>query len=253
MIKSYEDICKEKSKVTYDTEYESTSTKKVKAHLGTLESDSSGHFGKHAVEKFRGKKILDILLTKEFKTVLDVGAGKLEAVEEFLQAGKTVDVCDFSDSFYLQNSTLDISELNEFHTGDFNEIDIDRTYDAVWCSHVLEHQLNPNMFLKRLHSKVKEGGYLAIVIPPRKPFIVGGHVSMWNGGLLLYHLILSGLDCCDAQLLQYDYNIGVVVKKKTIKSFPKIKYDIGDLHLLSKYFPMDICEGFNGDVMQINI
>jgi len=37
MIKSYKDLCEEKEKIKYDTIYESSSTEKVKATLGTLE------------------------------------------------------------------------------------------------------------------------------------------------------------------------------------------------------------------------
>lgn len=64
---------------------------------------------------------------------------------------------------------------------------------------------------------MKEGGYLSIIVPTRKPLIVGGHVTIWNAWLVLYNLILAGFDCskyCD--ILQYDYNIGIIIKKKTI-------------------------------------
>ncbi|MFY0650409.1 MAG: hypothetical protein JXQ96_00180 [Cyclobacteriaceae bacterium] len=104
-----------------------------------------------------------------------------------------------------------------------------------------------------MHSLLKEGGYLSIVIPPRKPFIVGGHVSMWNGGLLIYHLILAGFDCSNIQLLQYDYNIGIVLKKRSIEPFPSINYDLGDIDILKEYFPFEAAEGFNGDIMSLNI
>ena len=49
------------------------------------------------------------------------------------------------------------------------------------------------LFLKKVHSLLNEGGYLAIIVPPRKPFIVGGHVTIWNAGLVLYNLILASL------------------------------------------------------------
>ena len=108
------------------------------------------------------------------------------------------------------------------------------------------------MFLKKIYSTISENGVLCIIVPPRKPFIIGGHASLWNGGLLLYHLILAGFDCSKAKLIQYDYNIVVILKKKKINKFPKLRMDVGDLDLLGKFFPKKISEGFNGDIMRIN-
>lgn len=250
---NYDEISKQKSNTPYDTTYHSTAVNSQPAVMGTIEKDASGDFGKHEKEVFRGKKIFNIFKDKDFKTVLDVGAGKLEVTEELIKEGKIVDISEFEDSYYLNKTTFDINQIRNIHIGDINTKEINEKYDAIWAAHILEHQPNPNIFLKKLHYLLNEGGYLAIVVPPRKPFIVGGHVNMWNGGLLLYHLILAGFDCSDAQLLQYDYNIGVVVRKKTINPFPKIKYDLGDLNILKKYFPIDIAEGFNGDIMSINV
>ena len=249
----YTKLKKTKESVIYNTTYKSSRLPSRDAKLGTIEQDASGHHGKFDSEKFRGEKIFNILKGKDFKTVLDVGAGKLEVVEELLKLDKTVDICECETSWYLSNTTVDTDKIRNIHIGDINTIDIKERYDAIWAAHILEHQLNPNIFLTKLHSLLNEGGYLTIVVPPRKPFIVGGHVNMWNGGLLLYHLILAGFDCSEAQLLQYDYNIGIVVKKKTISPPPKINYDLGDLDILKKYFPIKICEGFNGDIMEINI
>tara|TARA_R110000772_G_scaffold20466_1_gene56645 strand:- start:8489 stop:9259 length:771 start_codon:yes stop_codon:yes gene_type:complete len=249
----YKKLSERKNKIGYDTKFYSSSYKEPLTMLGTIEKDASGHFGKHTPEKFRGVKIFDIFKKKNFKSVLDIGAGKMEVTEILFNMGKQVDVCEYEDSYYLSQSEIMSDNVNKFYFGDFNEIEFDNNYDAIWASHILEHQLNPNIFLKKIFSILNEGGYLSIVIPPRKPFIVGGHVSMWNGGLLLYHLVLAGFDCSDIQLLQYDYNIGIVLKKKSIVNFPKIRFDLGDLDILKKYFPLDIEEGFNGDIMNINI
>ena len=40
--------------------------------------------------------------------------------------------------------------------------------------------------------------------------------------------------------------------KKKINKFPKLRMDVGDLDLVSKFFPKKISEGFNGDIMRIN-
>ena len=52
-------------------------------------------------------------------------------------------------------------------------------------------------FLGKIRNVVKEGGLVGIVVPPRKPFITDGHVSLWNAGLVVYHLVLAGFDCSE--------------------------------------------------------
>ena len=88
---------------------------------------------------------------------------------------------------------------------------------------------------------------IAITVPPLKHQIVGGHVSLWNVGLLLYRLILVGLDCSAARYGTYGYNIGVVLNKKSI-TLPQLKYDNGDIETLRDYFPVSVNQGFNGQL-----
>ena len=107
-----------------------------------------------------------------------------------------------------------------------------KKYDAILCSHVLEHQENILIFLDKIYNSLKENGYLCILVPPRKPFIISGHVNLFNPGLLLYRLILSKMNCKKAQVVSYDYNICIILKKKSIK-LPKIlKLDADTLDFL---------------------
>ena len=129
---------------------------------------------------------------------------------------------------------------------------IEKKYDLVWISHLLEHQVNIHFFLQKVFSMVEESGYLAIAVPPRKPFIVSGHVNLFNPGLLVYRLVLAGFDCSSAKVFQYDGNICVLVKKKEA-DIPRLNYDIGDLEKLSSFFPILIDEGFNGDFFFCNL
>ncbi len=249
----------DKKDTTYTLQYSSSAKEDCTAQLGTIEKDACGHYGSFSKEIFRGKKIFDLLLQKPFATVLDVGAGKLEATAAFIDSAKIVDICDFDDGLYYSATEVDKTKINQLHIGDFLQLKFEKQYDAVWCAHVLEHQLNPNIFLKKLFSLVKEGGYLTIIIPPRKPIIVGGHVSIWNAGLLLYHLVHAGFDCSDAIVRQYDYNIGIIIQKHSIaiEDFPHIHYDRGDLIKLKNYFPKVLqkqieTDSFNGDIIKIN-
>ena len=174
--------------------------------------------------------------------VLDVGSGQKEKHAELIrQAGHTVETVDFYD--------------NNTYTGDYNSLEIKKVYDGIWCAHCLEHQLNVQSFLKKIKSNLKEGGWLAITVPPLKHQIVSGHLSLWNAGLLLYNLIIAGFNCEDAKVKTYDYNISIVVKNKSFES-PQLSYNHGDLITLYDYFPKQLernKEGFfDGQIKELN-
>ena len=72
-------------------------------------------------------------------------------------------------------------------------------------------------------------------------------------GLLLYNLVIAGFDCSEASCITYDYNIGIIVRKKEIDLTKlNLSFDKGDIEKLSKYFPMNVSHGFNGDIKKIN-
>ena len=123
--------------------------------------------------------------------------------------------------------------------------------DVIWASHVLEHQVNPGVFLGRMADDLYPGGYLAITVPPAKPQIVGGHVTIWNAGLLLYHLVLAGFDCSRAMVHCYGYNISVIVQYEPI-TLPPLIYGMGDIELLADYFPIPVHQGFDGNINSVN-
>jgi len=175
-----------------------------------------------------------------FNTLLDIGSGpKSSAYSLFTDNGKTVTRQDINPDY--QPDLL----------GDFNNLAIVDQYDCVWCSHVLEHQLNVNHFLTKIFHTLKDGGVLAITVPPRKDEIVGGHVALWNAGLLLYNLILAGFDCKNAAVKSYGYNISVIVEKKTA-ILPNLNYDTGDINALNEFFPLGVFEGFDGNIQELN-
>ena len=82
------------------------------------------------------------------------------------------------------------------------------------------------------------GGVLAVTVPPYESVIMGGHVSLWNAGLLLYRLVLAGVNCRDAQIKTYDWDISVIVSvKEIIDVRDKLVYDMGDLRTIREYLP----------------
>ena len=202
--------------------------------------------------KFSRRGLQYLLDNYDFSTVLDIGSGEGLHADLFLKYGKQVTALDYGESVYFKKAIN--SEQLHLIIADFNQYEFNRQFDCIWASHVLEHQLNSNLFLKRCFSLLKEGGLFAITVPPPYPFaIVGGHVSFWNAGLVLYNLVLSGFDCKYATVLKYDYcNITVIVEKRSIV-LPCISYDKGDIEKLVNYFPIGFFEGIYGDIEQINI
>jgi len=234
----------------YNLVYSSSAVDEIKATLGTIESDASGFDGLHSPEVFRGKKIIDKLLTLNFDTVLDIGAGECKQSEYLKSHNKKVYTCDYGIGIHNVEQSYD-------YVGDFNKLIFNKKFDAVLCSHILEHQLNVNLFLKNLVSVTKQNGYIVIIVPPRKPFLIGGHVSLWNAGLVLHNLILAGVDCSqECYIKQYDYNIGIIVKnvKNNIENI-NLTYDAEDItNLLSGFFPSSLKarDGMNGDILELN-
>jgi len=165
-----------------------------------------------------------------FNTVLDIGSGDGDHAAFFRNMGKKVTTCDIKRADVI---------------GLYTEVDCGK-HDFIWCCHVLEHQLNVNQFLRKAFSDLNDDGWLVITVPPLKHAIVGGHVTLWNAGLLIYNLILAGFNCKDAQLLEYGYNISVIVQKSHFV-MPMLKYDFGDIETLSEYFPFPATNGFRGD------
>jgi hypothetical protein len=177
--------------------------------------------------------------------VLDVGSGPDEYHAKVMRIdGHTVDTCDFHDT--------------ATYKGNFNDIEIPKQYDGVWSAHCLEHQLNVNFYLRKVSDVCKDGGLICVTVPPLKHLIVGGHTTLWNAGLVLYNMVLAGLDCSEAKVKKYKYNISVIVEKKTFE-MPPLKFIGTDLGVLRPYFPTDLpwvgSEGrpkFDGQVEDLN-
>lgn len=241
-----------KNKIKYIFEYKSSAIKKpIPGVLGTIEADASAFFGKHIKENFRGEFVIDYFGKKSFSNLLEIGGGdgkaSLHLIKKFK---KKVDLIELENSYYLKK-LKEKKKFNKIIIGNFVKKKL-KKYDAILCSHVLEHQENIKIFLDKIYDSLKENGYLCIIVPPRKPFVIGGHVNLFNPGLLLYRLILSKMNCKKAQVISYDYNICVILKKKSIK-LPKLRYDLEDIDKLKKFFPFKIKgDGFNGDFFSVN-
>jgi SAM-dependent methyltransferase len=184
----------------------------------------------------------------EFNTVLDVGSGAGNHAKLLSSFGKTVTALDFGKSVYFDS--VDKHDYNLL-IGDFFAMPVEKKFDCVWASHVLEHQPDPGMFIRKCIELLEDDGILAITVPPLKHPIAGGHLTLWNAGLLLYNLVFNGLDCRDAAIRSYGYNISVIVRKK-MRGQVDLDYDNGDIDRLAPYFPPFCHEYFDGRIASAN-
>ncbi len=187
---------------------------------------------------------LDSIIKKSSK-ILDIGAGqKEEHANIFRSKGHIVDTVDF-----FPRST---------YQGIFTELNIEKKYDVIWTSHCLEHQPNIGNFLTKCYDVCEDNGYICITVPPAnayKDWIVGGHVTLWNAGLLVYNLVLAGFDCSDANIKSYDRNISVISRKRN-RPEVRLVYDRGDLRTLNQWMPRglqyDRWGHFEGQIQEHN-
>lgn len=194
-----------------------------------------GHVtGKRIFAHMALERLLDDPAFADVETVLDVGSGAGEHAHIMLARGKRVTALDYGKSIYFTRNPRHDSIVADFNTHPFAN-----QFDCVWCSHVLEHQLDNHRFLVRTNEVLREGGVLCVTVPPlrRRNLIVGGHVSFWNLGLLLYRLVLAGYDCRDAICLRYGYNLSVLVRKRRIEVLDRITYDAGDIEKIREFLP----------------
>jgi SAM-dependent methyltransferase len=189
------------------------------------------------------KVALDYLLSSErFGSVIDIGSGSGKHADVLEKNGKDVTRFDFGKSRAFSDSS------DKAIIGDFLDYEFVKKYDLVWASHVLEHTIHTHQFLEKMVDICVPGeGLIAITVPPAKPEFVGGHVSLWTPALLIYRLVLAGLDCSSAVTLCYGYNISVVVKNKSNDlDLKNLAWDLHDVERISRWLPKDLRNGVDG-------
>ena len=168
--------------------------------------------------------------------VLDIGAGASDEIACLNKRALLLDVCDYAITGVRFEAWPERPQQ----------------YDGIFCSHTLEHVRNVGIFLDKIYRSLKIGGILGLVVPPAKQEIVGGHLTIWNAGLLLYNLIRAGFDCSEASVASYDYNVAVVMRKKhAMYSATLLREDIGDIETLREFFPIPASQGFNGQISSV--
>ena len=140
----------------------------------------------------------------DFNSVLDIGSA----------AGNCSDIFKFLGKDVTRVEHLEIYDA-EYKT-DFITTNFDEKFDCIWASQVLEHQRNVGLFLNKCFDDLNENGILAITVPYQTNHntLELGHPVIFNPLNLIYNLVLAGFDCSEIKLKVYDFNIGIILKKK---------------------------------------
>ncbi len=174
-----------------------------------------------------------------FSNVLDVGSGGGEHTRFLRFFGKDA-------------RSIDLHEDADYQ-GDFATYEFPKKFDAIFCSHVLEHQRNVGHFVEKLYDSLADDGILAISVPCHdRQHLLGGHITNWNSGLLVYNLVLGGFDCRQASIYQH-LDVNLVVRKKPARGLDvRSSAAWTPVVDLQEFFPFPICEGGNAEVESVN-
>ena len=197
----------------------------------TIANDKGAMFDEHL---YCSHLALGKLLTEyKFENILEIGSRNGCAARAFAFAGKNITTVEIAEGFEAQ------------YNMDYLDAKFEQPFDAIWCSHVLEHQRHIGKFCEKLFSDLKEGGVLAITVPENPTTLMLGHCITFTSLHLIYHLILAGFDCSEACVRQYDYNISCIVTKKS-NGIPPLTYAAhpNDIPDLPRFFPSAISNAF---------
>ncbi len=94
------------------------------------------------------------------KRVLDIGSAWGEFLIHFGSGSKGIEILPEAVKF-SRSLGLDVDEYNfEDEWRENNE-----SFDAIWCSNVLEHVASPHQLLRNFHKTLKENGLIFIRVP----------------------------------------------------------------------------------------
>jgi SAM-dependent methyltransferase len=198
------------------------------------------YFRQSDLSNFRGSLAFRQINKMDSGTLLDIGSGACGHANKFAENGFDVTAVDLGTSIYSKQGTK--SNKLELVTGSFLDLEFDRKFDYVWCSHFLEHQRNAGSTIDKILNSSKVGGTIAVVLPFPHRNMAGGHLSFWTPGLVIYNFLLGGNCMKDAEVLIGSSEFSVIFKRKPIVLPNGLTFDAGDLEILEEFLPRSISE-----------
>lgn len=187
-----------------------------------------------------------------FNSILDIGLGKGGASLYFALKNKDVTSLGWRIDSYDIDSRVIINKNIKIKEVLFENYITEKLFDAILMSHVLEHTQNVGIFLKKSYDLLKEDGWLFIMVPPYKSYVVGGHLTNgWNMAQLIYNLLISGFDVKNGHFTTYGYNICAFVRKSNQK-LPDLRMDCGDLEVLKDFMPVKLEQNSYAKIESVN-
>lgn len=180
----------------------------------------------------------------EASSILDIGCGSGPVWRQFFDKGMTVTGVDLVPKDVVMAGHP--GHAVNYLVGDFLEVQLPDTYDAVYSSHTIEHVPDTERFLRRFFSYLRPGGAFCLIWPPPKPEVVSGHVHVFNLGLMLYNLVRLGVDCRKVEMVRCGYCLALMGRYQRF-SLPELTHNEGDLDRLGAFFPFQAHQGFDGD------
>lgn len=146
-------------------------------------------------------KILPIDLKN--KRILDIGCGYGEIIYTFKQifGNKVLGIEASSETAKLGSQMFQVSIKQVL----LEEFDSTEQFDLIWCSHILEHVNDPNLFIGKIRKMLNKRGFLYLEVP---------NVLNPSGGFDLntffYSEHLQTFSAYNLRLLLKKYNINVL-------------------------------------------
>ncbi len=180
----------------------------------------------------------------EASSILDIGCGSGPVWRQFFEKGMAITGVDLVPKEVVMAGHQGCAA--NYLVGDFLEVQLPDTYDAVYSSHTIEHAADTERFLRKFFSCLRPGGAFCLVWPPPKPEVVSGHVHVFNLGLMLYNLVRLGVDCRKVEMVRCGYCLALMGRYQRF-SLPELTHNEGDLDRLGAFFPFQANQGFDGD------
>jgi SAM-dependent methyltransferase len=204
----------------------------------------------HLEERIR---LLDAIAIPPNSKILDIGAGSGVLTNHLKAKGYDVVPIGIATESYIA----------EFNYPDAQEMNVEKLmftdgyFDAVLCSHILEHVENIGLALNEIWRILKPSGWLFCFVPPYCEKLLGGHIiGGWNIGQLIYLLAQYGFDTRNGHYYQagccIEYHNVCAYVQKTDKLTIPLRHDTGDIAALAELLPPEIIEGNDGRVGIIN-